>query len=148
MPPAEYFLRLQRGITGGFAPPTPDAVYTFTRALSQPTIAVSAAVRADGTPSLQDAAAQSLKAEDVHVTSLVQELHDILKSIPMEDPKGSEDIYGLDTSIMWGSDDLEWANGGPGGCGNGTSMVQPTAEEKAKFKRAVDIVGELVEKAD
>ena len=37
-------------------------------------------------------------------------------------------------------------NGGPEGCGGGTSEVQPTPEEKAKFKRAVDIVHEIVGK--
>jgi hypothetical protein len=66
----------------------------------------------------------------------------------MEDPKGSEDIYGMDTSIAWGSDDLEWYNGGPQGCGGGNSTVKATAKDKAKFKRAVEIVNELVNKAE
>ncbi|KAG6835244.1 hypothetical protein H0H93_003580, partial [Arthromyces matolae] len=63
--------------------------------------------------------------------------------LPTEFPPGSEDIYGLDTSIAWGSEDLEWVNGGPQGCGGGPSEVQATDEQKAKFKRAVDIVQEL-----
>ncbi|TFY54976.1 hypothetical protein EVJ58_g8542 [Rhodofomes roseus] len=71
----------------------------------------------------------------------------ILKSIPTEQPPGSEDIYGLDTSIAFGSDDLMWMNGGPAGCGTGRSTVQATEEDKAKFKRAVKIVQELLEKA-
>ncbi|CAE6479038.1 unnamed protein product [Rhizoctonia solani] len=66
-----------------------------------------------------------------------------MKEIPTESPPGSEDIYGLDTAIMWMSDDLEWMNGGPQGCGGGVSYVQPTEEQKAKFKRAVEIVTEL-----
>jgi len=78
--------------------------------------------------------------------SLVNELHGILKKLPTESPPGSEDIYGLDTSIAWGSDDLQWMNGAPGGCGGGTSSVRPTDEEKAKFRRAVEIVTTLVEK--
>jgi len=147
MPPSEYYLRLQHGIKGGFAPPTPNAVFTVTQAQNQPSLAITAAVRESGTPSLQDAAPKSLNPDDT-TTSLVDELHGILKSIPMEDPRGSEDIYGLDTSIMWGSDDLEWANGGPQGCGSGTSMVQASEEDKAKFKRAVEIVNELVKKAE
>lgn len=77
----------------------------------------------------------------------MDELHGILKEIPTEQPPGSEDIYGLDTSIAWQSDDLEWYNGGPQGCGGGQSFVQATAEDKAKFKRAVEIVNELSEKA-
>lgn len=33
------------------------------------------------------------------VANLVEELEDILKYLPTEDPSGSEDIYGFDTSI-------------------------------------------------
>ncbi|KAJ6555550.1 hypothetical protein B0H10DRAFT_2122656 [Mycena sp. CBHHK59/15] len=137
MPPAEYFLRLQHGITGGFAPPTPDAVYTVTQAANQTALAVTAAVRPSGTPSLQDAGPKSLNA-DGGTTALVDELHK---------PPGSEDIYGMNTSIAWGSEDLEWYNGGPAGCGGGSSTVKATEEDKSKFKRAVEIVNQLVEKA-
>jgi len=143
MPPAEYFVRLQHGITGGFAPPTPDAVYTLTQVGGQPSLAITAAVRHSGTPSLQDAAPKSVTPDD-RTTALVDELHGILASIPTESPPGSEDIYGMDTSIAWGSDDLEWYNGGPQGCGGGTSTVKATEEHKAKFKRAVEIVQQLV----
>ncbi|KAL1658369.1 hypothetical protein GGF50DRAFT_108635 [Schizophyllum commune] len=139
-------LRQQPGITGGFAPPTPNAIHTLTRPLNQTTLAVTSAIRPEGTPSLQDAVPKQLNAEDAHTTQLLDELHGILKSIPTEQPPGSEDIYGLDTSIAWGSDDLMWCNGGPSGCGGGESYVKPTEEEKAKFKRAVEIVKELVDK--
>ncbi|KAF4612779.1 hypothetical protein D9613_011768 [Agrocybe pediades] len=152
MPVGEYSLRLQKGITGGFAPPTPDFIYTLTRPLTQepPTqdsLLITSAVRPAGTPSLQDAVPKRLSLTD-ETTSLVDELHSILKSLPTEQPPGSEDIYGLDTSIAWGSDDLMWVNGGPQGCSGGTSSVKATDEEKAKFKRAVDIVEELVAKGE
>jgi len=84
--------------------------------------------------------------KDDTAEALIDELHGILKELPMESPPGSEDIYGLDTSIAWGSDDLQWMNGAPVGCGGGTSTIQPTEEQKAKFKRAVEIVHKLVEK--
>lgn len=71
-----------------------------------------------------------------------------MKELPTEQPPGSEDIYGLNTGIVWGSSNLEWANGGPQGCGGGKSTVQVTEEQKAKFKRAVEIVKQLVDKAD
>lgn len=77
----------------------------------------------------------------------LDELYTILKSLPVESPPGSEDIYGLDTSIAFGSDDIMWQNGGPQGCGGGHSTVQATAEDKTKFKRAVDIVEKLVGEA-
>jgi len=98
--------------------------------------------REDGSPSLDPQPEKFIEDSDVNV--LVEELHGILNELPMENPPGSEDIYGLDTSIMWGSEDLEWINGGPQGCGGGTSTVQPTTEEKAKFQRAVEIVRSLL----
>jgi hypothetical protein len=66
------------------------------------------------------------------------------QELPTEQPPGSEDIYGQDTSIAFGSDDLEWVNGGPAGCGSGVSAVQATEVQKAKFRRAVEIVNHLV----
>jgi len=146
MPVGEYSLRLQSGITGGFAPPVPNAIYTITQPLNKNTLTISSIVRPDGKPDLQEAAPKSISSEDEHTASLVDELYNILKVIPTEYPPGSQDIYGLDTSIAWGSEDLEWINGGPGGCGGGTSTVQPTQEDKVKFKRAVEIVNELVQK--
>ena len=108
---------------------------------------MTSAVRPDGTPSLQDALPKSLSATDPETVKLLDELHDILKTIPTESPPGSEDIYGLDTSIAFGSEDLMWMNGGPAGCGGGVSEVQATEEDKAKFRRAVQIVEQLVNEA-
>ncbi|KAG6886282.1 hypothetical protein C0993_006692 [Termitomyces sp. T159_Od127] len=144
MSPSEYSFRLQKGIVGGFAPPTPDYIYTVTKASTNTNLLVASAFRQAGTPQLQDAAPKSLPATDND--ALIDELHSILKELPMESPPGSEDIYGLNTSIAWGSEDLEWCNGGPQGCGGGTSEVQATDEQKAQFKRAVDIVNELASK--
>ncbi|OCH87585.1 hypothetical protein OBBRIDRAFT_796071 [Obba rivulosa] len=146
MPPQEFSLRLQRGITGGFAPPTPEAIYTITAAASQPALQITAAERSHGTPNLQDALPKTLSA-DSHTSALIDELHGILKTIPTEYPPGSEDIYGMDTSIAFGSADLMWMNGGPSGCGGGTSETQATDDDKKKFKRAVEIVNELLAKA-
>jgi len=146
MPVGEYSLRLQSGITGGFAPPTPNAIHTITQPLNVNTLTISSATRSVGTLNLQDAAPKFISSEDEHTASLVDELHGILKVLPVEDPPGSQDIYGLDTSIAWGSEDLMWMNGGPQGCGGGTSRVQATEEDKIRFKRAVEIVNKLVQK--
>lgn len=83
--------------------------------------------------------------KDQSVDVLVEELQTILKSIPTEDPPGSEDIYGFNTSILWGSDEFVWRNAGPQGCG-GYSNVRVNDEQKAKFKRALDIADALVAK--
>src|ERR1700761_5800080 len=137
------------GITGGFAPPTPSEIHVLTLSPERPNIlAVDSQHRADGTPSLQssNAAPKELSTSDKSNMALVDELHGILKTLPVEKPPGSEDIYGMDTSIMWGSSDLEWMNGGPAGCSGGTSEVQATEADKARFKRAVEIVKELAAK--
>lgn len=137
---------LVSGITGGFAPPRPSAIHSITRPAAAATLNVESFVRPDGTPELQSAAPKTLTSDE-H-SHLVEELHGILKTIPTESPPGSEDIYGLDTSIFWGSDDLQWCNGGPQGCGGGSSMVHASEQDKAKFKRAIEIVNELVGKAE
>lgn len=68
------------------------------------------------------------------------------QDLPQNEP-GSDDYYGLDTSIAFGSDDLKWMNVGPEGCGSSGSDVKASDEEKAKFKRAVDIVNHLASAA-
>ncbi|KAH7337857.1 hypothetical protein B0J17DRAFT_573228 [Rhizoctonia solani] len=148
MPPQQFYLRLQHGIVGGFAPPTPNAIHQLSRGEDDPnSLFVQSMIRPEGTPSLQENPPKGLAIGDPShgANALIDELHSILKEIPTEQPPGSEDIYGMNTSIMWGSDDLEWANGGPQGCGGGTSFVQPTEEQKAKFKRAVEIVNQLTQ---
>ena len=107
---------------------------------------ITAAIRPDGTPTLQDAVPKSL-APSAETTALVDELEGILKTIPTESPPGSEDIYGLNIGLAYGSDDLMWMNGGPQGCGGGQSSVKATEEDKKKFKRAVEIVEKLVGEA-
>ncbi|PIL29388.1 hypothetical protein GSI_09440 [Ganoderma sinense ZZ0214-1] len=139
----EFSLRLQEGIIGGFAPPTPNEIVTITGIPTQNLLNITSAVRPKGTRSLQDALPKSISASDEHTVALVTELRTILGSIPTESPPGSEDIYGLDTSIAFGMEGFEWINGGPQGCSHGKSWVQPTEEDKAKFKRAVAIVKEL-----
>jgi hypothetical protein len=135
------------GITGGFAPPLPSAVHTLYLSPEAPkSLVVASEVRPDGQPQLVQSS-KALHTEKVaDVNSLIDELQQILKELPTENPKGSEDIYGMDTSIMWGSDGFEWMNGGPAGCGRGKSSVQATESDKKKFKRAVEIVKTLVDK--
>jgi len=147
MAPNEFFVKLQKGITGGFAPPTPKEIHVLTLSKDIPNqLVVKSQVRKDGTPSLQSVSEQPKIVSLSKDNSLVEELHEILKTLPTEKPPGSQDIYGLDTSISWGSPDLEWCNGGPSGCAHGTSEVQPTEEQKAKFERAVEIIKELAAK--
>ncbi len=94
-------------------------------------------VRPDGTPDLQQSPEKTVPMNQY--AGQIEELHEILKDLPTEQPPGSEDIYGLDTGIVWGSDDLEWSNGGPQGCSGGNSSVQATGEDKKRFERAVEI---------
>jgi len=150
---------MQKGITGGFAPPTPSYVATITRPIDSQLLHIDCATRKDGTPHLESFAPKTLGHDtnillgtEASAKSLVDELYTILQSLPTEQPAGSEDIYGLDTSIFWGSAEMTWVNGGMGRGGGvngqpGSSAVQPTVEQKAQFKRAVEIVQALVDEA-
>jgi hypothetical protein len=149
-------MRVQHGIVGGFAPPTPDAIHELelvvgevgTTSTADPVLKVTSALRPDGTPDLLGALPKTLPvpAESDEEKS-IHELRDLLKGLPTEQPPGSEDIYGMNTSIAWMSEDLQWYNGGPQGCNGSESSVKASEEDKAKFKRAVAVVNELVTKA-
>ncbi|KZT62853.1 hypothetical protein CALCODRAFT_489369 [Calocera cornea HHB12733] len=146
MAPSEFFVVLRQitGITGGFAPPTPSAVYTLTASSDNPSIVlIQSQTREDGTPSLSEPLAPK-EVQKSSAQSKIDELEAILKQLPVEQPTGSQDIYGLDTSIFFGSNDLQWRNGGPQGCGGGYSEVQATDEQKELFKKAIGIVETLV----
>ncbi|KIJ39089.1 hypothetical protein M422DRAFT_258244 [Sphaerobolus stellatus SS14] len=131
------------GINGGFAPPTPSAIHTLVRSKdSHSQIVVNSSVRPDWQPSLGEAQSKHLNV-DSH-SPLIDELEFILKTIPVESPPGSQDIYGMDIGLAYGSDNLQWVNGGPTGCGQGYSENQATDEDKAKFKRAVEIINEIL----
>lgn len=99
-------------------------------------------MRPEGQASLSELAHRTIEVEP-HA-ALIRELYSILKVIPTESPPGSEDIYGLNTSIAWASQDLEWCNGGPAGCGGGNSETKASEDDKKKFQRAIEIVKELV----
>ncbi|CAE6474967.1 unnamed protein product [Rhizoctonia solani] len=146
MPPQQFLVRLQDGINGGFLNAAPNAIHQLTRSSDTPgNLFIESMVRPEGDQDLKSHPPKDLPIGDSSHESnaLVEELHSILKTIPTEKPPGSEDIYGLNISIMWMSDDLEWVNTAPQDCMWGESEVKPTEEQKAKFKRAVDIVNEL-----
>ena len=97
--------------------------------------------------------AQNIKLDDSNTTrvkELVDELHKTLKDLPVEEPKGVQDIYGLGIGIQFGlgqpgeSGSFEWENGGAnsGGC-DGYSNVQPTDAQKQQFKKAVELAAQI-----
>ncbi|KIK52975.1 hypothetical protein GYMLUDRAFT_77635 [Collybiopsis luxurians FD-317 M1] len=159
MAPAEYSLRFQKGITGGIILPLPSLVATITRPKNSDILNIAVASRVDGTPDLGNfvpktlgqGAQVKLPGSDTteSAEALMDELYRTLKELPTEQPPGSEDIYGLDTSIFWGSSDFQWFNGGESGVSGfpGSSSVQATPAQKAQFKRAVEIVKSLVDEA-
>ncbi|KAI1057474.1 hypothetical protein LB507_011582 [Fusarium sp. FIESC RH6] len=159
MAPSEFNLLLQKGnyymctanstklivpgIAGGFAPPTPEKLVKIAASpgAGDDKLIISVANR---TPDSLDLAAPVQKTVAIaDHQAAIDELQDILKDLPTEFPPGSEDIYHLDTSIAWMSEDLEWYNGGPQGCGGGQSQVKATEENKQNFKRAVEIIEEI-----
>ncbi|KAE8136794.1 hypothetical protein BDV38DRAFT_249145 [Aspergillus pseudotamarii] len=144
MAPSEYFIRLQKGIEGGFAPPTPSAILKLVKSADDSNIIINESIRPDGEPGMERKPQKTLDSSDEEVQDLVTELYEILQTLPLESPPGSEDIYRRDTSITWGSDDFEWCNGGPQGCTREESDVHPSEAEQSKFVRAIDIVRELV----
>ncbi|KAF7364380.1 hypothetical protein MSAN_01098700 [Mycena sanguinolenta] len=144
MPSAKHNRRLRPRPRPPPSTPLRNPLLSPTPSQSRSPLAQRARPLPEALPKSLPAASPGLVSE---VSSIIDELHAILKTLSLEDPRGSENIYGMDTSIMWGSEDLEWCNSGPAGCSGGKIMLQ-AGEEKARFKRAVDIVSELVESAE
>ncbi|KAE8351127.1 hypothetical protein BDV28DRAFT_137813 [Aspergillus coremiiformis] len=145
MAPSEYTIRLQKGIRGGFTPPNPSAISTLIKSASESNIHISVAIRLPGTRTLQPQPPKILDSSDEETLRLVTELSNTLRDLPTESPPQSEDIYGLDTSIAWRSEDMEWCNGAPAGCDAGESLVKVDDDQISKFRRAVEIVEQLVQ---
>ncbi|KLO12528.1 hypothetical protein SCHPADRAFT_998106 [Schizopora paradoxa] len=148
MAPSQFFVTLQSGVSGGFstasATTTSNAIVTLTKPTEQENIIVQTETTGgEGTVGAQSTEPREKAISEGNSEELITELHDILKDLPTESPPGSEDIYGENAVIFWGSDDLQWKNGGPAEGGNGKSEVQATPEQKEKFKRAVEIIKQL-----
>ncbi|KAG6889246.1 hypothetical protein C0995_002458 [Termitomyces sp. Mi166 len=145
----ELVVRLQHGITGGFAGPDPDEIHIITKTTDSPSLLVRSLTRLSSSSPLIPSPPKHVPLSGKHTEAarLLTELRVILAQLPTEKPIGSEDIYDEDTSLAWHSDDFSWFNGGPDGCGpGGKSRVQATEKQREKFKRAIEIVRELVKR--
>ncbi|CAG7850506.1 SubName: Full=Uncharacterized protein {ECO:0000313/EMBL:CCA74295.1} [Serendipita indica DSM 11827] len=144
----QFYVQLTHGIQGGIMPPNPTSIQTLTSAPEngQPSLLFKQTKRSHDQPKLPDEPTiQSTAAVSKisQIDGLIAELEGILKKLPTENPPGGKDIYGLDIGLMYGSDNVEWMNAAPSGCGGGFSEVEPTPEQIEQFKRAVAIVEEI-----
>ena len=73
----------------------------------------------------------------------VEESLTVIQSLPMEEPSGCEDVYGIDTSIMIDSPNFKWQNRPNEGCAISESTVKPTAEQVKLFTSMVYKIFEL-----
>ncbi|KAH7409181.1 hypothetical protein BKA64DRAFT_389473 [Cadophora sp. MPI-SDFR-AT-0126] len=142
MAPAEFSIRLQVGITGGFAPPSPSAIHTITRSPSSPTMSITSQQRLPGSHDLQPLPTKTIPVQNY--VEQIDQIYNVLKELPVDDPPGSEDIYGLDTGVTWSGNGLQWSNGGPEGCGSDFSNVQVGREETERFQEVVKLILEIV----
>ncbi|KIK79128.1 hypothetical protein PAXRUDRAFT_834255 [Paxillus rubicundulus Ve08.2h10] len=138
---ASFTITLQKGITGGFAPPTPSALYTLTRTPENATVTVVSQIRPPGTPSLQDPVTTTFLVEENATT--LKALHHILSSIPPQYP-GAQDLYGFDTSIVYRTGEAVAQGVHIYGSAAGYGVTPPTEKEKGEFQQAVDIIMGLV----
>ncbi|KAI8070484.1 hypothetical protein BC940DRAFT_271220 [Gongronella butleri] len=124
---------LREGITGGFVGPTLKQMVQI-----QGDDTGASIVHANLKPESKKeytSQAGSLQADTVQ--ALLTSIKEGLQSLPIEEPIGSEDIYGLDTSIAFFTDDFQWQNGGPEGCSRGVSTKKATDQQKQAFKGLV-----------
>jgi len=150
MSPGPFDLRIQHGITGGFAPPRPSAVHDLSfKPPSNPHILLTSQFPfppATATVQQLDTKPKRIEISD-DTTTLVKELEGILRKLPKEQMP-SKDIYGRDIGIFWEGAGFTWVNSAPQGCGtfDSDSGVVVTEDDKKAFDRAVAITEILVQR--
>ncbi|KAN0094888.1 hypothetical protein V8E55_003175 [Tylopilus felleus] len=138
--PDDFKIVLQKGIEGGFAPPTPHARYDITRTTKSDVFTVSTELRAHGTPNLGPPKKQELKVAD-HAESIAR-LQNLLRDLPTQYP-GAEDLYGRNISIVHATDAGAFVNFYRSGMAAGFGIPLPTEEQRAQFDEAVTIIEKL-----
>lgn len=135
------------GIVGGFAPPNTTSVATVTSAPDggAPSVLIQT-TKKDTHRRIADAPTKEgkISASEVgEVDKLVAEVEGLLRDLPTEGPAAQADLYGQDIGLMFMTDNVEWVNAAPEGCGGGVSDMAVTDEQKEKFKKAVALVEQL-----
>ncbi|CAO3586900.1 unnamed protein product [Absidia cylindrospora] len=121
---------LREGITGGFVGPTVKQAVEIRGDNSGAIIS-----HANLKPSSKtDYVTQVGQLTGDEANALINTLGEQLSQLPTEEPVGSEDIYGFDTSITFLAENFQWQNGGPEGCTRNPSSVQASPEQKQKFQ--------------
>ncbi|KAL4071819.1 hypothetical protein V8B97DRAFT_2016017 [Scleroderma yunnanense] len=140
---AGYQVRFQKGITGGFAPPTPSAIHTLSVNDDGTTLTIVSQTRPHGTPTLGDPVTRTLSVGSDNTADLLAELRTILSEIPPQYP-GAEDLYRKDISIITHQNSTGFAAYGSAAA---HGVQPPTEEQVGRFNRAVEIVNQLVARA-
>eukprot|EP00128_Syssomonas_multiformis_P014940 Colp12_sorted_trinity150504_noHs@2698 len=130
------------GIVGGFVGPTIRLYVVIAPADDDPSVIE---VRYDRLkPGTTE---EYIEARGTTTTEEFKRLADSINyvwDLPIEEPRDSEDIYGLDTALkLYTRDGEEWYNGAPAGCVHGMSTIRPTAAESAAFREALTEVLEF-----
>jgi hypothetical protein len=127
------YVRLVRGVVGGIV----QARVRFTAGMYEDR-AACAVVVAD----FEEGGSAPLRGT-VAPRSVLDTLLESLNRVgawelPVEVPPGSEDLYGMDTSL-WLSDGLRrWHNAAPSGCVHGRSEARSTEAQRAAFAAVVE----------
>jgi hypothetical protein len=136
-------IRLVEGVVGGFMPAVPrkqilievegGQVHIEKHVKSDAANAVDGYVQSKSTVSLQQ------------VQATVDHCVSTLKSLPVENPSGSEDVYKQDVSIFVEADGFAWANVPNQGCAIQESNVKPTSEQIEHFKQIIQKITQLAD---
>jgi hypothetical protein len=77
----------------------------------------------------------------VHLKKLWKDLEEEKPwKLPVESPRGGEDIYIRDTGIHLHQRTRCWRNSGPSGCGHMESKVHPTEAQKTRFDKLIALI--------
>lgn len=131
-------ITLVKGVTGGFVEASPELHILID--VGKDKVSVQKSIKSDAPAAADGFKTNSIELDASQVKSLVDGWEAILKTLPIEEPKGCEDIYGLDYSLQFHSSDLKWANTPNEGCNSTPSTIVPSKEQKQRFQ---DIVNQI-----
>lgn len=129
-------IQVVTGVTGGFiaAVPSKTVIIDYNGSTAKVTKYVKSS-----DPSAVDGYLQSTSNQinATEIQTLMIECQNVLRSLPKEEPTGCQDIYKMDVSVIYNSDDFNWQNTPNQGCNIQESLVKPTEEQAKLFKALV-----------
>jgi hypothetical protein len=136
-------IRLVEGVVGGFMPAVPRKQILIEIEGGQ--VHIEKHVKSNAANAVDGYVQTKSTVEAQQVQATVDHCISTLKSLPLESPAGSQDVYKQDVSIFVETDGFTWANVPNQGCDIQESSVQPSSAQIEHFKQIIQKITQLAD---